>query len=160
MKQIEDETEPRVILGPDEIQDILPHRPPFLLIDEICDLKPGKSAVALKHLLGSEDFFQGHFPGCPVMPGVLITEALAQTGACALLSLERYSGQTPLFAGIDRMRFRKLVIPGDSLRLEVVLQRMRGPVGKGDAIATVRGAIVADGILTFALSKAQEGTTS
>ncbi len=157
MNPIEDGSEPQAILDREAIEGILPHREPFLMIDEILELNPGKCAVAVKHVRGDEDFFRGHFPGQPLMPGVLITESLAQTGACALLSLEEFRGRVVLFAGIDRMRFRRPVVPGDSLRLEVTVDRVRGPVGKGSAVATVAGEVVAEGTLTFAVADPQKG---
>ncbi|MBI2864132.1 MAG: 3-hydroxyacyl-ACP dehydratase FabZ [Chloroflexi bacterium] len=134
------------------IQEILPHRYPFLLVDRIVELESGARAVGIKNVSANEPFFQGHFPGHPIMPGVLIVEALAQVGAVAILSLEANRGKLVLFAGIDGLRFRKPVIPGDTLRLEVSLTKIRGPVGKGAAKATVDGQVAAEGELTFALS--------
>ena len=133
------------------IQEIIPHRFPFLLVDRIVELEKGKRAVGIKNVTVNEPFFQGHFPGNPVMPGVLIVEALAQVGAVAILSLEENRGKLVLFAGIDGLRFRKIVTPGDSLRLEVALTKIRGPIGKGTAKATVDGKVAAEGELTFAL---------
>ncbi len=137
------------------IQEILPHRYPFLLVDRIIELESGARAVGIKNVTVNEPFFQGHFPGQPIMPGVLIVEALAQVGAVAILSLEANRGKLVLFAGIDGLRFRRPVLPGDTLRLEVSLTKMRGPVGKGAAKATVDGQIAAQGELTFALSPAR-----
>ena len=134
-----------------EIQSIIPHRWPFLLVDTIEELEPGSRAIGIKNVSINEPFFQGHFPGHPIMPGVLIVEALAQVGSVVLLSLERNKGRVGYFAGIDSFRFRKPVHPGDVLRLEVSLSKMRGPVGKGAARAKVDGDIVAEGELTFAL---------
>lgn len=136
-----------------EIMEILPHRYPFLLVDSILQLEPGLSAVGIKQVTINEPFFPGHFPGYPVMPGVLIVEALAQVGAVALLSLPENRGKLGLFAGIDRMRFRQQVRPGDQLRLEVAITAQRGPIGKGHGTATVGEAIVAEGDLMFALSE-------
>lgn len=141
-----------MILGSREIQEIIPHRWPFLLVDRIIDLQPGEGAVGIKNVTSGELFFQGHFPGYPILPGVLIIEALAQVGAVAVLSLPENKGKIALFAGVDGFRFRAPVLPGDSLRLEVKLTRMRGPIGKGTAKATVEGRAVADGELTFALT--------
>lgn len=135
-----------------EILKIIPHRYPFLLVDRILEVEPGRRAVGLKQVTINEPFFQGHFPGYPIMPGVLIVEALAQVGAVAVLSLPENRDRLALFAGIDNFRFRKPVVPGDSLRLEVELTRMRGTVGKGQARALVDGQVVADGELMFALT--------
>ncbi|GLI51728.1 3-hydroxyacyl-[acyl-carrier-protein] dehydratase FabZ [Tepidanaerobacter syntrophicus] len=141
------------MLDIDEVKKIIPHRYPFLLIDGILELEAGKRAVGIKNVSANEEFFQGHFPQKAVMPGVLIVEALAQVGACAILSLEENKGKVALFAGIDKMRFKRQVIPGDQLRLEVELTKIKGSVGKGSAKATVDGEIAACGELMFAISK-------
>ncbi len=140
-----------MILDARAIQSIIPHRWPFLLVDRIDELEPGVRAVGVKNVTINEPFFQGHFPGHPIMPGVLIVEALAQVGSVAILSKEENKGKVGYFAGIDSFRFRKPVQPGDVLRLEVSLTRVRGPVGKGSARAKVDGQTVAEGELTFAL---------
>lgn len=141
-----------MVLGPQEIQAIIPHRWPMLLVDKIVELEQGARAVGIKQVSSGEIFFQGHFPGHPIMPAVLIVEALAQVGAVALLSNPQHKGKLGLFAGIDGFRFRKPVIPGDTLRLEVNLTRMRGDLGKGKGRAEVDGQLVAEGELTFVLA--------
>jgi len=133
------------------IEAILPHREPFLLIDEVLELEPGERVVALKHVREDEWYLRGHFPGRPVMPGVLIVEAMAQTGAVAVLSEEENRGRLALFAGIDDTRFKRIVEPGDVLQLECTLEQVRGPIGKGKARATVDGQLAARGTLTFAV---------
>ena len=141
------------ILNIDEIKKIIPHRYPFLLVDSIIELEPGKRAVGLKNVTINEPYFQGHFPEYPVMPGVLIVEAMAQVGAVALLSQEEYAGRLAFFAGIDGVRFRRQVRPGDQLRMEVELLSMKMGVGKGEAKAYIGDTLVASGNLTFALGK-------
>jgi 3-hydroxyacyl-[acyl-carrier-protein] dehydratase len=135
------------------IEAILPHREPFLLIDEVLELEPGERVVARKQVREDEWYLRGHFPGRPVMPGVLIVEAMAQTGAVAVLSEEENRGRIALFAGIDDTRFRRIVEPGDELHLECTLEQVRGPIGKGKARATVDGELAARGMLTFALEQ-------
>ncbi|MCI9277418.1 3-hydroxyacyl-[acyl-carrier-protein] dehydratase FabZ [bacterium D16-50] len=134
-----------------EIMEIIPHRYPFLLIDTIEELEPGVRGVGRKCVSMNEPFFQGHFPGNPVMPGVLIIEALAQVGAVALLSQPEWKGRTAYFAGIDKARFRQKVVPGDVLTLETVILKVKGPVGVGKAVAAVNGKVAAEAELTFAL---------
>ena len=134
-----------------EIMEIIPHRHPFLLIDTIERLEPGVGAVGKKCVSGNEPFFAGHFPGNPVMPGALIIEALAQVGAVAMLSLPEMKGKTAYFAGIDKAKFRRKVLPGDVLLLETIITKVKGPVGVGRAVATVDGRKVAEAELTFAI---------
>ncbi|MEG1584760.1 MAG: 3-hydroxyacyl-ACP dehydratase FabZ [Anaerovorax sp.] len=124
-----------MLLNREQIMEIIPHRDPFLLIDEIVEMEVGKKIVAMKYVEESEYYFKGHFPQEPVMPGVLIVEALAQTGAVAILSMEQYKGKTAYFGSIKEAKFRQKVFPGDALRLEVTLDRMRSNVGTGKAIA-------------------------
>ena len=141
------------MLGSREIRAALPHRYPFLLVDRILEVAPdGKSAVGLKCVSANEPFFQGHFPDLPIMPGVLIVEALAQCAGASLLgSLER-DGKLAMLAGVDGFRFRRPVVPGDQIRLEVKLTRLRGPIGKVEAVATVDGQVAAEGEITFAIA--------
>lgn len=136
-----------------QIEAILPHRDPFLLLDRVTRLVPGEYAVAEKDILATDDVFRGHFPGHPVFPGVLQLEAMAQTGAVALLSEPESQGKIVLFAGVDRVRFRRPVVPGDTLRLETHLTERRGPIGKGDAKAFVGSDLVCSGTLTFAIAE-------
>jgi len=141
------------VLGREEIEAILPHRPPFLLIDEVVELEPGERVVARKTVRPDEWYLSGHFPGRPVMPGVLIVEAMAQTGSVAVLSQEENRGRLALFAGIDDVRFKRIVEPGDELELECTLEAVRGPIGKGKATARVDGQLAARGTLTFAVER-------
>ncbi|HET7056178.1 MAG TPA: 3-hydroxyacyl-ACP dehydratase FabZ [Thermomicrobiales bacterium] len=134
-----------------EIMKIIPHRYPFLLVDRIDELEAGKRAVGVKNVSMGEPFFQGHFPDYPVMPGVLIVEALAQVGAVAMLVMEEYQGKIAFFAGLDNVRFKRQVKPGDTLRLEVELGQIRRNIGTGTAIATVNGEVACKGEFMFAI---------
>ncbi|AUJ29370.1 MAG: 3-hydroxyacyl-ACP dehydratase FabZ [Liquorilactobacillus hordei] len=138
-----------MVLDVTEIQKIIPHRYPMLLIDRVDELVPGESAIARRNVTAHEEVFNGHFPGNPVMPGVLIIEALAQTGAVALLSLPEFKGKTAYFGGIKNAKFRKVVRPGDTMILEVKLDKIRNNVGLGKALATVDGQKVCSAELTF-----------
>jgi 3-hydroxyacyl-[acyl-carrier-protein] dehydratase len=135
-----------------EIESILPHRYPFLLVDRLLEVIPGQRATGIKNVTINEPFFQGHFPGYPVMPGVLVVEAIAQVGAAAVMSLPENKDKLALFAGIDNLRFRQQVLPGDTLLLEMEVIKMRGPLGKGRGTASVGGKIVAEGEFMFALT--------
>lgn len=134
-----------------EIKEIIPHRYPFLLVDKILEIEEGQRAVGIKNVTVNEEFFNGHFPDYPVMPGVLIVEALAQVGAVAMLKKEENRGRLAFFAGIDNCRFKRQVVPGDQLRLEVEMTRVRGLIGKGKGVATVDGELVCETEITFAL---------
>ena len=141
-------------LNIEQIKEIIPHRDPMLMVDSIeeMDIEAG-TVTGTKHVTGDELFFKGHFPGNPVMPGVLIIEALAQTGAAAILSLPENKGKTAYFAGIDKAKFKQMVRPGDVLTLETQIIRTKGPIGVGEAVATVDGKLVAKAELTFAIGK-------
>ena len=140
-----------VNLGADAIEQIIPHRYPMLLVDRMVEIEDGARGVGNKNVTANEWFFEGHFPGNRVMPGVLIVEALAQVAAITLLRDVDQAGKIPMFGGIEKMRFRRPVTPGDQLRLSFTLERMRGPVGRGAVEASVDGKVVADGTISFAL---------
>jgi 3-hydroxyacyl-[acyl-carrier-protein] dehydratase len=142
-----------VALGREQIEEILPHRDPFLFLDQVTVLEPGARVVARKEVREDEWFLTGHFPGRPIMPGVIIVEAMAQCGAVAVLADETNRGKLALFAGIDDVRFKRMVLPGDELELTCELERMRGPVGRGKATATVDGELAARGTLMFAVTE-------
>ena len=134
-----------------EIMEILPHRHPFLLIDTIEELEPGVRAVGRKNVTFNEPYFAGHFPGNPVMPGVLIIEALAQTGAVAILCQDEWKGKTAYFAGINNAKFKQKVVPGDTLELTTEIIKIKGPIGVGKAVARVNGKVACMAELTFAI---------
>ncbi|QZY55539.1 3-hydroxyacyl-ACP dehydratase FabZ [Crassaminicella profunda] len=134
-----------------EIQKIIPHRYPFLLVDKIIEMEPGKKAVGIKNVTINEPFFQGHFPGNPIMPGVLQVEALAQVGAVSVLSMEEHKGKLALFTGIENAKFRRQVVPGDTLRLEVEMSKMRRGMGKGEAVAYVGDEVACKATIKFAV---------
>lgn len=142
---------PEMPLDTVAIRKILPHRYPFLLVDKVIEMTPGERAVGIKNVTANEEFFQGHFPEYPVMPGVLIVEAMAQVGGVALLSLEEHEGKMALFAGINNVRFKRQVRPGDVLHMEVELGQFRRGIGTGTATATVDGEVACKGELMFAL---------
>ena len=140
-----------VLMDQEGIKAIIPHRAPFLLIDEIIAIEPGKSITGMKYVKAEEYYFAGHFPKEPVMPGVLIIEALAQTGAVAILSLPEHKGKTAYFGGIKNARFRQKVVPGDALRLEVSLHRLRSSTGTGEAKAFIADKLVCECDILFAI---------
>jgi 3-hydroxyacyl-[acyl-carrier-protein] dehydratase len=142
------------ILGRREIEEILPHREPFLLVDDVVELVPGERVVARKTV--TDDDCAGHFPGNPMMPGVKMVEALAQCGAVAVLSQAENRGKLALFAGIDDVRFKRVVRPGETLTLECDVETVRGPVGRGKVRATVDGRLAVRGTLTFAVREPDE----
>ncbi|MFS0645540.1 3-hydroxyacyl-ACP dehydratase FabZ [Siminovitchia sp. 179-K 8D1 HS] len=141
------------MLDINQIKEIIPHRYPFLLVDQILEVEEGKRAVGIKNVTANEDFFNGHFPHYPVMPGVLIVEALAQVGAVAMLKKEENRGKLAFFGGIDKCRFKRQVKPGDQLRLEVEMIRVKGTVGKGKGVAAVNNEIVCETEIMFALGE-------
>ena len=135
---------------------VIPHRPPFLFVDEVVSMEPGRSISGRWHLTGEEDFFRGHFPGRPTLPGVLMVEALAQLGAVLLLSDPRYSGYLPLFGGIDKARFRRQVKPGDVLEMTTELDQMGAAAGKAHGTASVRGEVAAAASMLFVLVRPEQ----
>lgn len=139
------------MLNIDQIKELIPHRYPFLLVDKVVELDPGKKAIGIKNVTVNEPFFQGHFPSYPIMPGVLIVEAMAQVGAVAMMSMEENKGKLGVFAGIDGVRFKREVRPGDTLRMEVELNSLRRSIGKASASAYVGEDLVCSGELMFAL---------
>jgi len=147
------EAAPIAPFGRDVIETILPHRAPFLLIDEVVELEPGQRVVARREVRGDDWWFPGHFPARPVMPGVLIVEAMAQTGAVAVLVQDENRGKIAFFAGIDDCRFKRIVEPGEVLTLACEIDTVRGPIGRGQATAHVGDALAARGTLTFAVEQ-------
>ena len=139
-----------ILMDQEAIKKIIPHRDPFILVDEVLEMTEN-AIIAQKHVTGDEYFFAGHFPGMPIMPGVLIIEALAQAGAIVALSKPENSGKIAVFTGIDKVRIRKSVFPGDTLKLQVTLTRQRGPIGFGDVKATVDGKLAVSGEIMFAI---------
>ena len=143
-------------LGPAEIRRLIPHRYPFLLVDRIDELEPGVRAVGIKNVTQNEPFFQGHFPDYPVMPGVLIIEALAQVGAVSVMAGGEHQDKLALFAGIDGVRFRRQVVPGDVLTMEVEIDRLKGRIGRGTGRASVGDERVCEAQLMFAFAERGE----
>jgi 3-hydroxyacyl-[acyl-carrier-protein] dehydratase len=138
-----------------DIMRVLPHRYPFLLVDRVVELEAGRRAVGLKAVTANEPQFTGHFPGRPIMPGVLMVEALAQTAGIAVLTLEEYHGKLGLFAGIDECRFKRMVVPGDTLRLEVTVEKLRGMFGRVRAVASVDGEVAVEATLSIIIPRDQ-----
>lgn len=142
-----------MLLNSNQIQEIIPHRYPFLLIDKVIELDPGKSCVAIKNVTANEMHFIGHFPEEHVMPGVLVLEALAQTGAVCILSLPENKGKIAYFAGIEKCKFKRKIVPGDTIKLEIEITRQRGPLGYGSCKATVDGKVAVIAELKFAVGE-------
>ena len=138
-----------------DIMRIIPHRYPFLLVDRVVELEPGRRVVAVKNVTANEPQFTGHFPERPIMPGVLIVEAMAQAGAVAVLTLPEYAGKLALFAGIDECRFRRTVLPGDTLRMEITLEKLRGMFGRARAVASVESEVAAEATISFIIPRDQ-----
>lgn len=145
----------QAIMNKEDIKGIIPHREPFILVDEVLE-KDDTHIIALKHVRADEDYFRGHFPDMPVMPGVLIVEAMAQAGAIVALAKPENQGKIAFFAGIDKVRFKRSVFPGDTLRLEVTMTRQRGPIGFGEGKAFVNGKLCVSGELMFAIGDAKK----
>lgn len=139
------------MLNSEEIEKILPHRYPFLLVDRVTELVEGKSIKAYKNVTRNEPFFQGHFPGKPIMPGVLVLESLAQAGAIAILKMDEYAGKVPLFVGANKVKWRKQVVPGDKLELSLEIIKLRKSIGIGKAVATVDGKVACEAEIMFAI---------
>jgi len=139
-----------------DIMRILPHRYPFLLVDRIVELEPGRRVVGIKQVTANEPQFTGHFPGRPIMPGVLMVEALAQTAGVGVMTLDEYRGKLGLFAGIDECRFRRMVVPGDTLRLEVTVEKLRGMFGRVRAVASVDGEVAVEATLSIIIPRDQD----
>ena len=150
------DTAPALPLEAADIMRILPHRYPFLLVDRVVELEPGRRAVGIKQVTANEPQFTGHFPGRPIMPGVLMVEALAQTAGIAVLTLDAYQGKLGLFAGIDDCRFKRLVQPGDTLRMEVTVEKLRGMFGRVRAVASVEGEVAVEAVLSIIIPRDQE----
>ena len=146
---------PTLPLEAADIMRILPHRYPFLLVDRIVELEPGRRVVGIKQVTANEPQFTGHFPGRPIMPGVLMVEALAQTAGVAVMTLDEYRGKLGLFAGIDDCRFRRMVVPGDTLRLEVTVEKLRGMFGRVKGVASVDGEVAAEAVLSIIIPRDQ-----
>lgn len=151
-----DATTPALPMEAAEIMRIIPHRYPFLMVDRIVELEPGRRVVGIKQVTANEPQFTGHFPGRPIMPGVLMVEALAQTAGVGVMTLAEYRGKMGLFAGIDECRFRRLVVPGDTLRLEVSVEKLRGMFGRVKAVASVDGEVAVEAVLSIIIPRDQE----
>jgi 3-hydroxyacyl-[acyl-carrier-protein] dehydratase len=149
-------TTPALPLEAADIMRLIPHRYPFLMVDRVVELTPGQRAVGIKQVTANEPQFTGHFPGRPIMPGVLMVEALAQTAGVAVMTLDEYRGKLGLFAGIDECRFRRMVVPGDTLRLEVTVEKLRGMFGRVKGIATVDGEVAVEAVLSIIIPRDQE----
>ncbi len=147
---------PALPLEAADIMHIIPHRYPFLLVDRIVELEPGKRVVGIKQVTANEPHFTGHFPERPIMPGVLMVEALAQTAGVAVMTLDEYRGKLGLFAGIDDCRFRRMVVPGDTLRLEVTVEKLRGMFGRVRAVASVEGEVAVEATLSIIVPRDQQ----
>lgn len=149
-------TTPALPLEAADIMRIIPHRYPFLMVDRIIELEPGKRVVGIKQVTANEPQFTGHFPDRPIMPGVLMVEALAQTAGVGVMTLDEYRGKLGLFAGIDECRFRRMVVPGDTLRLEVTVEKLRGMFGRMRGVASVDGEVAVEATLSIIIPRDQE----